>query len=127
MNRPRFNRFLYLVICMSCAVFLVGAVITAMRGEIPFALASQEAGIADTMQEPFLVKDINPSGDSDPQELTNFDDELFFAAADGDYGVGLWHSDGTITGTTFKRDGYIWNEVDVDRVCAFMDKVKQVR
>lgn len=36
-------------------------------------------------------------------------------------------ADGTITGTTFKRDGYIWNEVDVDRVRAFMDKVKQVR
>lgn len=36
-------------------------------------------------------------------------------------------ADGTITGTTFKRDGYIWNEVDVNRVQAFMQKVKQVR
>ncbi len=36
-------------------------------------------------------------------------------------------ADGTITGTTFKRDGYIWNEVDVERVRAFMDKVKEVR
>ncbi len=36
-------------------------------------------------------------------------------------------SDGTITGTTFKRDGYIWNEVDVNRVRAFMQKVKEVR
>ncbi len=36
-------------------------------------------------------------------------------------------ADGTITGTTFKRDGYIWNEVDVNRVRAFMHKVKEIR
>jgi membrane complex biogenesis BtpA family protein len=36
-------------------------------------------------------------------------------------------ADGTITGTTFKRDGHIWNEVDVDRVRAFMDRVAQIR
>lgn len=29
-------------------------------------------------------------------------------------------ADGAITGTTFKRDGYIWNEVDVRRVREFM-------
>ena len=36
-------------------------------------------------------------------------------------------ADGTVTGTAFKRDGYIWNEVDVDRVRAFMDKAKELR
>jgi uncharacterized protein len=36
-------------------------------------------------------------------------------------------ADGTITGTAFKRDGYIWNEVDVARVRAFMQKVREVR
>lgn len=36
-------------------------------------------------------------------------------------------ADGTITGTAFKRDGYIWNEVDVDRVRAFMDRVNSIR
>jgi membrane complex biogenesis BtpA family protein len=36
-------------------------------------------------------------------------------------------ADGTITGTTFKRDGYIWNEVDESRVRAFMDKVEELR
>lgn len=36
-------------------------------------------------------------------------------------------ADGTITGTAFKRDGYIWNEVDVNRVRAFMQKVREVR
>jgi hypothetical protein len=36
-------------------------------------------------------------------------------------------ADGAITGTTFKRDGHVWNDVDVDRVRAFMDKVKRIR
>ena len=36
-------------------------------------------------------------------------------------------ADGAIVGTTFKRDGYIWNEVDGERVRAFMNKVRQIR
>jgi len=36
-------------------------------------------------------------------------------------------ADGAITGTTFKRDGYIWNEVDEVRVRTFMDKVRSIR
>lgn len=36
-------------------------------------------------------------------------------------------ADGAVTGTTFKRDGYIWNEVDLGRVKEFMDRVKDFR
>ena len=36
-------------------------------------------------------------------------------------------ADGAITGTTFKRDGFIWNEVDTRRVKEFMDLVKDFR
>ncbi len=36
-------------------------------------------------------------------------------------------ADGAITGTTFKRDGYIWNDVDVERVKTFMNRVREVR
>jgi membrane complex biogenesis BtpA family protein len=36
-------------------------------------------------------------------------------------------ADGAIVGTTFKRDGYIWNDVDVSRVREFMQKVKALR
>ena len=36
-------------------------------------------------------------------------------------------ADGAITGTTFKRDGYIWNEVDSRRVREFMTRVKEYR
>lgn len=36
-------------------------------------------------------------------------------------------ADGAIIGTTFKREGYIWNEVDPRRVKEFMTKVKSFR
>jgi membrane complex biogenesis BtpA family protein len=36
-------------------------------------------------------------------------------------------ADGAVTATTFKRDGYIWNEVDFKRVQAFMETVKACR
>lgn len=36
-------------------------------------------------------------------------------------------ADGAIIGTTFKRDGYIWNEVDTSRVKGFMDTVRAFR
>jgi membrane complex biogenesis BtpA family protein len=36
-------------------------------------------------------------------------------------------ADGAVVGTTFKRDGYIWSEVDCERVKAFMEKVHTVR
>jgi membrane complex biogenesis BtpA family protein len=36
-------------------------------------------------------------------------------------------ADGAIVGTTFKRDEYVWNEVDIKRVQEFMKKVKQIR
>jgi membrane complex biogenesis BtpA family protein len=36
-------------------------------------------------------------------------------------------ADGAVVGTTFKRDGYIWNEVDGRRVKEFMKKVKDFR
>jgi membrane complex biogenesis BtpA family protein len=36
-------------------------------------------------------------------------------------------ADGAVTATTFKRDGYIWNEVDIERVRAFMHVVRGCR
>ncbi len=36
-------------------------------------------------------------------------------------------ADGAVVGTTFKKDGYIWNDVDKNRVKAFMDKAKRIR
>ncbi|MCJ7625624.1 MAG: BtpA/SgcQ family protein [Anaerolineaceae bacterium] len=39
----------------------------------------------------------------------------------------LSFADGAIVGTTFKRDGYIWNEVDTARVKSFMQEVNRIR
>ncbi len=36
-------------------------------------------------------------------------------------------ADGTVTGTAFKRAGYIWNPVDVERVRQFMDIARALR
>jgi membrane complex biogenesis BtpA family protein len=36
-------------------------------------------------------------------------------------------ADGAIVGTAFKRDGYIWNEVDPERVRVFMDAARTAR
>jgi uncharacterized protein len=36
-------------------------------------------------------------------------------------------ADGAVTGTWFKRDGYIWNEVDVNRVREFMAAARECR
>jgi membrane complex biogenesis BtpA family protein len=36
-------------------------------------------------------------------------------------------ADGAVVGTTFKRDGYIWNDVDAARVREFMKKVRESR
>ena len=36
-------------------------------------------------------------------------------------------ADGAVIGTTFKRDGQFYNEVDEARVKKFMEKVKELR
>ena len=58
-----------------------------------------------------LVKDINPSSDYfgpgfAPDELTVFDDLLYFTASDGVNGGELWVSDGTSEGTQLVKDIY---------------------
>ena len=45
----------------------------------------------------------------------------------GNLAATLAIADGTVTGTAFKRDGYIWNEVDVARVREFMRVAITVR
>ena len=51
-----------------------------------------------------LVKDINPVISSNPTELFEFDDKLYFAADDGETGNELWVSDGTSEGTNIVAD-----------------------
>ena len=52
-----------------------------------------------------LVKDINPgSGSSYPRDLTEFNDQLYFSANDGENNTELWVSDGTSEGTQLVKD-----------------------
>ena len=58
-------------------------------------------------QTPVLVKDINSGGtDSDPQELINVNNIVFFSALESVNGRELWKSDGTTAGTTIVKDIY---------------------
>jgi len=51
-----------------------------------------------------MVKDVNPTGSSNPSWFTVVSGTVFFAAADGVHGDELWKSDGTITGTVMITD-----------------------
>lgn len=53
---------------------------------------------------PYLVKDINASGDSMPSELTALGGKVYFSAKGGGKGRELWSSDGTSAGTVRVRD-----------------------
>ena len=51
-----------------------------------------------------MVKNINPSGDSNPGSLTLISSVLYFSADDGIHGRELWTSDGTEAGTRMVAD-----------------------
>ena len=70
------------------------------------ALAAVVPGpvLATTPPNPYLVKNINPNGSSDPQSLIVVGDKLFFTADDGVHDRELWVSDGTSAGTHMVKD-----------------------
>jgi choice-of-anchor C domain-containing protein len=51
-----------------------------------------------------MVKDIDPSGTSEPMHLTRVGTMLMFSADDGVHGRELWKSDGTAAGTVLVKD-----------------------
>jgi ELWxxDGT repeat protein len=66
------------------------------------SLSLTVAALAATQAK--LVRDINPSGSSDPDEPANVSGMLFFSAYDDDHGTELWKSDGTEGGTKLVKD-----------------------
>ena len=50
------------------------------------------------------VRDINPTGSSNPTGITTVGNLIYFAATDGVAGVELWRSNGSDTGTVLVRD-----------------------
>jgi ELWxxDGT repeat protein len=51
-----------------------------------------------------LFKEINPSGDGYPGNLTIVEDNFYFTARDGTHGFELWKSNGSKTGTFMVKD-----------------------
>ena len=67
---------------------------------------SRELFIADlaVSTTPYLLKDINPYGSSEPTYLCNSNGYTFFNALHDDYGSELWKTDGTAAGTQMVKD-----------------------
>ncbi len=61
----------------------------------------------------FIVKDIYPgSSTSNPNNLTNVNNILYFTADDGVHGAELWKSDGTENGTVMVKDIHLFDNND---------------
>jgi ELWxxDGT repeat protein len=67
-------------------------------------LLASVAGPASAATGPYMVKNINASGDSRPEWLTPVGNTLFFVAKGGANGRELWRSDGTAVGTRRVKD-----------------------
>ncbi|MCC6447004.1 MAG: BtpA/SgcQ family protein [Armatimonadetes bacterium] len=75
------------------------------------------AGVATSSEALRLVKEVAPETPvfaNTGVRVENVEEQLRIA-------------DGAVVGTAFKRDGYIWNEVDPRRVKEFMAKARQVK
>lgn len=76
----------------------VGVLLTGALMALAFAAPAAAAG------PPQMVKDINTSGSSDPQQLTAMNGKLYFTAKGGGKGRELYVSDGTSAGTKRVKD-----------------------
>jgi ELWxxDGT repeat protein len=68
-------------------------------------ISGQELWVSDgTYEGTYLLKDIHPSGDSNPTRFSISNSLLFFQARDNAHGYELWKSDGTSEGTEMVKD-----------------------
>jgi len=83
--------------------------LTSIGDKVYFAATGEDTGkelyvTNGEEDETMLVKDINPSGDSNPSEFVEFRNKVYFRADDGENGAELWMTDGTADGTMLLKD-----------------------
>ena len=100
--------------------FLLGVFILACLGfgvskDQQTVIAQQSATAAS---EPYMIKDINPEGDSDPWQYAEMNGKIYFSASTEENGAELWVTDGTEAGTYMVKDinpyGPNGNDLDSD-------------
>jgi len=69
-----------------------------------------------------LLKDIHDGGDSDPEQFTIWNDELYFIAGVAT-GMQLWKTDGTEAGTVMVAEPFPGGDADMDHLTLFNDKL----
>lgn len=73
--------------------------------EATTAATSAELFITDgTSAGTYLLRDINPSGASTPQNFATLGNKVLFQANDGSHNKELWVTDGTFLGTSLAKD-----------------------
>lgn len=76
-------------------------------GEAPWALSYYRNPATNAYLYSYnILKDINPSGNSNPYYFTEYKGKLYFNANDGALGQELWVTDGTGAGTVLFKDIY---------------------
>lgn len=98
------------------------------------AAAIARSTVFNTHPDALCVSGLTAGAETDASILQTVKDSIPETPVFANTGVRLANveqqlsiADGAITGTTFKRDGYIWNEVDPARVREFMQRVKEFR
>ena len=86
------------------AGIVLALVVVALPAAPDAAAAAVAAPVAAAPSSARLVRDINPSGGSDPRTLTRVGPVVFFSANDGSHGRELWSTDGSPGGTRMVRD-----------------------
>ncbi len=79
--------------------------LTAVGSELYFTINYDEVWKSDgTTNGTVKVTDVNPSGESDPRELTQFESNIFFKADDGVKGDEVWMTDGSVGNASLVKD-----------------------
>ncbi len=96
-GRPLFYRSSNPRDFISLGRFALFSAETIQQGREPWVSDGTEAGTK-------ILRDLNPSGDSNPVMMGVRDDVAIFSADDGVHGLEVWRSDGTTLGTRLLLD-----------------------